>query len=53
MKKKYVSPESEIINFAVEDVVTDGEIEGSVPGLEGGVESAPEFVNPFLLDEEI
>lgn len=47
MKKKYVSPESEVINFAIEDVVTDEEIEGGVPGTEPGVESAPEFINPF------
>ena len=51
MKKKYLSPESEIINFAIEDVVTNDEIEGGVPGLEGGVESAPEFVNPFAIEE--
>ena len=53
MKKKYVSPESEVINFAIEDVVTDGEIEGGVPGLEGGIISDPEFVNPFAIEDEI
>ena len=52
MKKKYVSPESEIINFAIEDVVTDTEVDGSTPGIEGGVVSAPEYINPFLLEEE-
>ena len=56
MKKVYVSPESEVIDFAAEDVVTevlnienysnDG-ASGNVPGTETGTTSNPEFVNPW------
>jgi hypothetical protein len=56
MKKIYVSPESEVIDFAAEDVVTavldienysDEGASGNVPGTETGTTSDPEFVNPW------
>ena len=56
MKKIYVSPEGEVIDFAAEDVVTavldienfsDEGASGNVPGTETGTTSDPEFVNPW------